>query len=54
MLRFLVGLGLGLFVGYLLGLVIPIQVFIIACLVLLAFVVVVFFLFHLGVQDFQD
>ncbi len=54
MLRFLAGLGLGLFAGYLLGLVIPIQVFIIACLVLLAFVVVVFFLFHLGVQDFQD
>lgn len=54
MLRFLAGLGLGLFAGYLLGLVIPIQVFIIACLVLLAFVVVVFFLFHLGVQDFQE
>ena len=54
MLRFLAGLGLGLFVGYLLGLVIPIRVFIIACLVLLALAVVVFFLFHLGVQDFQD
>mgnify|MGYP007006504616 CR=1 FL=1 len=52
--RFLAGLGAGVFTGYLLGLVIPIQVFMIACLVLLALVVLFFFLFHLGVQDFQE
>ena len=36
MMRFLAGLGVGIFAGYLLGLVISIQVFMIACLVLLA------------------
>jgi hypothetical protein len=52
--RFLVGLGVGIFAGYLLGLVIPLHVFMIACLVLLALVILLFFLFHLGVRDFQE
>ena len=46
--RFLVGCGVGIFAGYLLGLVIPLKVFMIACLVLLALMVLLFFLFHLG------
>ena len=54
MMRFLAGVGLGIFVGYLLGLVIPLQVFMIACLVLLALVILLFFLFHLGIRDFQE
>ena len=54
MTRFLVGLGLGIFVGYLLGLVIPLQVFMIICLMLAGLVVLLFFLFHLGVRDFQE
>ena len=54
MLRFLAGLGVGSFAGYLLGLVISIQVFMIACLVLLALVILLFFLFHLGIRDFQE
>ena len=54
MMCFLSGLGVGIFVGYLLGLVIPLQVFMIACLVLLALVILLFFLFHLGVRDFQE
>ena len=54
MMRFFAGLVLGIFAGYLLGLVIPLEVFMILCLVLLASVVVVFFLFHLGVRDFQE
>lgn len=54
MMRFLVGLAVGVFVGYLLGLVIPIEVFIGACLVLAGLVVLLFFLFHLGVRDFQE
>ena len=54
MMRFLAGCGVGLFVGYLLGLVIPIQVFMIICLVLAGLVVLLFFLFHLGVRDFQE
>ena len=54
MVRFLVGCGVGIFAGYLLGFVIPLKVFMIACLVLLALVVLLFFLFHLGVQDFQE
>ena len=54
MMRFLAGLGVGIFVGYLLGLVIPLKVFMIICLVLLALVIFVFFLFHLGIRDFQE
>jgi hypothetical protein len=54
MMRFLAGLGVGMFVGYLLGLVIPIKAFMVICLVLLALVVLLFFLFHLGIRDFQE
>lgn len=54
MIRFLTGCGVGIFAGYLLGLVIPLKVFMIACLVLMALVVLLFFVFHLGVQDFQE
>ncbi len=52
MLNFFLGLGVGLFVGYLLGLVIPVEFFMIGCLVLFALAVVLFFLFHLGLRDF--
>ena len=54
MMRFLAGFGCRVFAGYLLGLVIPLKVFMIACLVLLALVVLLFFLFHLGIRDFQE
>jgi len=54
MIRFFAGVGIGIFTGFMLGSVIPLKVFMIACLVLLALVVLLFFLFHLGVQDFQD
>jgi len=54
MMRFLAGLGFGIFAGYLLGLVIPLQVFMIICLVLAGLVVLLFFLFHLGIRDFQE
>lgn len=54
MMRFLAGLGVGIFAGYLLGLVIPIQVFLIACLALAALVALLLFLFHLGIRDFQE
>ena len=54
MIRFIAGLGIGIFAGYLLGFVISLKVFMIACLVLMALAVLLFFLFHLGVQDFQE
>lgn len=54
MMRFLAGLGVGILTGYLLGFVIPLKVFMIICLMLLALVVLLFFLFHLGVQNFQE
>ncbi len=54
MVRFLAGLGVGIFAGYLLGFVIPIRVFMIVCLVLAVLVALVFILFHLGVRDFQE
>lgn len=52
--RFLAGLVVGIFAGYLLGLIIPIEVFIGACLVLAGLVILLLFLFHLGVRDFQE
>jgi len=54
MMRFLAGLGVGIFSGYLLGLVIPLKVFMIICLVLAGLLVLLFFLFHLGIRDFQE
>jgi hypothetical protein len=54
MMRFMSGCGVGLFAGYLLGLVIPIEVFLITCLVLLALVVLLLVLFHLGIREFQE
>jgi hypothetical protein len=54
MVRFLAGCGLGVFAGYLLGQVLPVRVFLIACLALMALAVVLFLLFHLGIRDFQE
>jgi hypothetical protein len=54
MLKLFVGFLAGVFAGYLLGLVIPVKFFLITCLVLLAFAVLFFFLFHLGLHDFQE
>jgi len=54
MIRFFAGCGIGSFAGCLLGLVIPLKVFMIACLILLALAGLLFFLFHLGIQDFQE
>jgi len=44
----------GVFAGYWLGLVIPVKFFLITCLALLALAVLLFFLFHLGMRDFQE
>jgi len=52
--RFLAGLGVGIGAGYWLGLVIPVRVLLITCLVLAGLVVLLFLLFHLGVRDFQE
>ncbi len=54
MVRLFAGFGVGFFAGYLLGLVIPIKVIIIAGLVLLALAIVLFFVFHLSIQAFQE
>lgn len=54
MLRFFAGVGIGIFTGYLLGLAISLKVFMIACLLLVALAVLLLFLFHLGIQDFQE
>lgn len=53
MMRFLAGLGVGIFAGYLLGFVIPLPIFMVVCLVLLALAILSFLLFHLGLRDFQ-
>ncbi len=52
MLKFFVGFLAGMFAGYVLGLVIPVKFFFIACLMLLALAVLLFYLFHLGLRDF--
>ena len=54
MFRFFAGVGIGIVTGYLLGLAISLKVFMIVCLVLMALVVFLLFLFHLGIQDFQE
>lgn len=54
MVKFIAGCGGGAFVGVLLGTVIPVRIFLIACLALMALVVLLFLLFHLGIRDFQD
>jgi hypothetical protein len=54
MLKFIAGLVVGLFAGYLLGLVVPVRFFLIAILALMVLAILLFFLFHLGVQDFQE
>ena len=54
MIRFFAGVGIGIFAGFMLGSVISLKAFMIACLVLMALVVLLLFLFHLGIQDFQE
>ena len=44
----------GVFAGYLLRLVIPVKFFLITCLALFTLTVLLFFLFHLGLRDFQE
>jgi len=54
MFKFLAGLGIGIFAVYVPGHVISFKVFMIACPVSLALVVLLFFLFDLGIRDFQE
>jgi uncharacterized membrane protein YfcA len=54
MLKLLIGFLVGVFAGYVLGLVVPVEFFFIACLVLLVLAVLWFYLFHLGLRDFQE
>ena len=54
MFKLFIGFLAGVFAGYLLGLVIPVKFFLITCLALLALAVLLFFLFHLGMRDFQE
>jgi len=54
MLKLFIGFLVGVFAGYVLGLVVLVEFFFIACLVLLALAVLLFYLFHLGLRDFQE
>jgi hypothetical protein len=53
-LKLLIGFIAGLFVGFLLGLVLPIEFFYIACIILALLAVLFFFFFHFGLRDFQE
>ena len=54
MFKFLIGLIAGFFAGFLMGFIFPIEFFIIACIVLIALAAVLFYVFHLGLRDFQE
>jgi len=54
MLKLFVGFLADVFAGDGLGLVIPVKFFLIASLALLALAVMLFYLFHLGLRDFQE
>ena len=54
MLKLLIGFIAGLFVGFLLGLVLPIEFFYIACIILALLAVLFLFFFHFGLRDFQE
>ena len=54
MLNLLIGFIAGLFVGFLLGLVLPIEFFYIACVFLVLLAVLFFFFFHFGLRVFQE
>lgn len=54
MFKFAAGVVVGLFAGYLLGFVVPVKFFLIACLALMTLAALLFFLFHLGIRDFQE
>lgn len=53
MLKFVAGFVVGLFAGYWLELVVPLKFFPIACLAFMGLAALLFFLFHLGIRDFQ-
>ena len=54
MLKLLIGFIAGLLVGFLLGRVLPIEIFYIACIILILLAMLFFFVFHLGLRDFQE
>ena len=54
MLKLLIGFIAWLIVGFLLGLVLPIEFFYIACIILVLLAVLFFFFFHFGLRDFQE
>lgn len=53
-LKLLIGFIAGLFVGFPLGLVLPIEFFYNACIILIALAVLFFIFFHPGLRDFQE
>jgi hypothetical protein len=53
-LKLLIGFIAGLLVGFPLGLVLPIEFFYIACIILALLAVLFFFFFHFGLRDFQE
>ncbi len=54
MFKIFTGFVAGVIAGYVLGLVLPIRFFLATCLVLLVLAILLFFLFHLGLCDFQE
>ena len=54
MFKFLIGFFVGLFAGFLFGRVLPVQVLLIVGMGLIVAAASLLFIFHLGLNDFQD
>ena len=54
MFKFTIGFIAGIFTGFLMGLMLPIEFFLITFIVFMALAAMVFFIFHLGLRDFQE
>lgn len=53
MFKLLIGFIAGVFTGFGLGLALPAEIFIATCIVLTVLAVLLFYIFHLGLRDFQ-
>jgi len=54
MFKLFIGFIAGMFTGFLLGLVLPVEFFYIAGMMFVLLVILLFFVFQLGLRDFQE
>lgn len=54
MFKLIVGFIAGIFAGFLMGRMLPVEFFIGAGIVLIVLIIIFFLIFHLGLRDFQE